>query len=57
MLRFYCNASWRYNIAEECYLGSIKLTFITVNVEVYSSEALEDLANILLVYCFIVAKH
>jgi hypothetical protein len=35
----------------------MKLAFIAVNVEVYSPEALEDLANILLVCCFVVAKH
>jgi hypothetical protein len=57
MLRFYRNASWRYDIAEECYLGSIKLAFVAVDVEVYSLETLEDLANILFVYCFVVAEH
>jgi hypothetical protein len=57
MLRFYRNTSWRYDIAEERYLGSIKLAFIAVNIEVCSPEVLEDLANILLVYCFVVAEY
>jgi hypothetical protein len=35
----------------------MKLVFIVVNIEVYSPEALEDLANILLIYCFIVAEY